>query len=82
MSTVFFKISDQQAKEVQTFMDAEGYSSKAEFFRFLIKFFKYQKSPAQLRFEKAEQELADMLIALDKRGKLKTLSLDKPFSGL
>lgn len=77
MSTIFFKISEQQSKEVQSFMDQEGYTSKAEFFRFLIKFFKYQKSPAQLRFEKSEQELADLLIELDKKGKIGKKSLDE-----
>ena len=76
MSTVFFKISDQQAKELKYLMTCEGYTNKAEFFRFLLKFFKYNKSPDQVRFEKAAAELGKVLIHLKKTGKL-TKSLDE-----
>lgn len=57
MTTVFFKINDVQEKEVKNFMHEEGYSNKAEFFRFLIKFYKYHKLTDQERFEKAADEL-------------------------
>ena len=57
MTTVFFKINDVQEKEVKHFMQEEGYSNKAEFFRFLIKFYKYNKPSEQERFEKAADEL-------------------------
>ncbi len=67
MSTVFFKITSQQDKEVKTFMKEEGYTNKAEFFRFLLKYFKYSKSSDQLRFEKAADELGAVL---KKAGKL------------
>lgn len=70
MSTVFFKITSQQDKEVKTFMKEEGYTNKAEFFRFLLKYFKYSKSPNQVRFEKSADELADVLRKLGKSGKL------------
>lgn len=62
MSTVFFKINDKQNQEVERMMESEGYSNKAEFFRFLIKFYKYHKSPTD--------DLAAVLRKLDKKGKL------------
>ena len=42
MATVFFKITAEQEKEVLNLMKEEGYTNKAEFFRFLVKFYKYQ----------------------------------------
>ena len=51
-------------------MHQEGYSSKAEFFRFLIKFYKYHRSPEEQRFDKATEALKKVLLKLDKRGKL------------
>ena len=41
MPSVFFKITKSQEKEVYEMMEQEGYTSKTEFFRFLIKFYKY-----------------------------------------
>lgn len=70
MSTVFFKINEKQNQEVEQMMENEGYNSKAEFFRFLIKFYKYHKSPEEIRFEKAADDLAAVLRKLDKKGKL------------
>jgi hypothetical protein len=70
MSTVFFKINDKQATEVNHFMEEEGYTSKAEFFRFLIKFYKYKRSPEEAHFNKATEELVDTLKKLNKEGKL------------
>lgn len=70
MSTVFFKINEIQDGEVKKMMKEEGYTNKAEFFRFLIKFYKYNKTPAEKNFETATQELADVLKKLDKAGKL------------
>lgn len=70
MTTVFFKINDKQQQEVEQFMESEGYTNKAEFFRFLIKFYKYHKSPEEMRFEKAASELAGVLKKLNKKGKL------------
>ena len=64
MKTVFFKISDTQAKEVQKLMEGEGYTSKAEFFRFLIKFFKYKKEQEGRR--KLEEAVADLEKTIDK----------------
>lgn len=71
MTTVFFKINDVQEKEVKNFMKEEGYSNKAEFFRFLIKFYKYNKSAEQIRFEKAADELEKVMIKAAKNGKFK-----------
>lgn len=81
MTTVFFKINDKQQEEVEQLMDSEGYTNKAEFFRFLIKFYKYHKSPEEMRFEKATSELADVLKKLNKGGKLEK-PLNEQLSGL
>jgi len=70
MATIFFKINDKQEKEVAKLMDEEGYTNKAEFFRFLVKFYKYHTSPDEIRFEKAASELSDVLRALNKKGEL------------
>lgn len=70
MSTIFFKINDTQDGEVKKMMKEEGYTNKSEFFRFLIKFYKYHKTPAEKDFETATRELADVLRRLDKLGKL------------
>lgn len=76
MATVFFNINNTQEKEVKTFMREEGYTSKAEFFRFLVKFYKYHKTPEERRFEKAAAELGEVLKRLDEKSKL-GLSFDK-----
>lgn len=70
MATVFFKINEKQEQEVEKLMEEEGYTNKAEFFRFLVKFYKYHKSPEELRFEKAADELTDVLKKLGKSGKI------------
>lgn len=70
MTTVFFKISDVQQNEIESMMESEGYTSKAEFFRFLIKYYKYNQSTAEKRLEIASQKLADTLKKLDQKGKL------------
>ena len=70
MATVFFKINHTQEKEIRKLMEEEGYASKSEFFRFLVKFFKYHKTPEEKRFEKTTQELAAILKELEKQGKL------------
>lgn len=70
VSTVFFKISDKQDAEVKSLMNDEGYTNKAEFFRFLIKFYKYTKNAGDVRFEKAVDQLATTLRKLDAQGKL------------
>lgn len=76
MATVFFNINDTQEKEVKALMLEEGYTNKAEFFRFLVKFYKYHKSPEERRFEKAATELGEVLKKLSKKSKL-DLSFDK-----
>ncbi len=76
MSSVFFKISDTQEKEVKNLMSQEGYTSKAEFFRFLIKFFKYNRQPSQEAFEQAADKLSDTLKHLKQQGKL-SISIDE-----
>lgn len=74
MATVFFKINEKQEKEVEKLMDDEGYTNKAEFFRFLVKFYKYHKSPEEIRFEKAATDLGVILRKLSKKGKLPSIN--------
>ena len=81
MATVFFKINEKQEQEVEGLMQDEGYTNKAEFFRFLIKFYKYHKSPGEILFEKAAGELSDILRKLDQQGKIGT-SIDEQFADL
>lgn len=76
MATVFFNINDTQEKEVKALMKEEGYTNKAEFFRFLVKFYKYHSTPEERRFEKAAAELGEVLKKLDKKSK-NSLSFDK-----
>lgn len=78
MATVFFNINETQDKEIRNLMKAEGYTNKAEFFRFLVKFFKYHKTPEEQRFEKATSELGEVLKKLNKQSKI-DLSFDKQF---
>ncbi len=70
MTTVFFKLNDVQEKELKQFMKEEGYSNKTEFFRFLIKFYKYNKSSVEQRYVKATDTLKKVLVELNKKGKL------------
>ena len=76
MSAIFFKVTDIQNKEIKSLMEKEGYSNKAEFFRFLVKFFKYHKSPENAQLAKVSQELTAILKELNKQGKLSS-SLDE-----
>ena len=71
MTTVFFKINDVQEKEMKHFMKEEGYSNKAEFFRFLIKFYKYNKPSEQERFEKLTDEMKVLMAKASKNEKYK-----------
>ena len=70
MATVFFKTTPTQDEEIKKMMDAEGYTSKAEFFRFLLKFYKYQKRELSEEVQKEAAELGALLSRLDKEGKL------------
>ena len=70
MATVFFKTTPTQDEEIKKMMDAEGYTSKAEFFRFLLKFFKYHKTREELDFEKSAHELGEIFKVLKKQGKI------------
>ena len=42
---------------MKQFMKEEGFSNKAEFFRFLMKFYKITKSYEEKRFEKLTKDL-------------------------
>ncbi|MFN7161100.1 MAG: hypothetical protein ACK4NC_05875 [Candidatus Gracilibacteria bacterium] len=72
MSSIFFKVNETFDQELKTFMQDEGYDSKAEFFRFLIKFYKYHRNSELLKLNALSQELSDILIQLDKKGKIPT----------
>ncbi len=85
MKTIFFKISDKQAEEIKALMDEEGYTSKAEFFRFLVKFFKYGKREKEdhSSLEKTTKELEKVLIELDEKGYFDNLpSLEEQLSDI
>lgn len=77
MTTVFFKINDVQEKEMKHFMKEEGYSNKAEFFRFLIKFYKYNKPAGQEQFEKSADALAKTMKEALKNKKFREM-IQKP----
>lgn len=80
MSTVFFKINSILEKEIHDLMKKEGYTSKADFFRFLVKFFKYHRMEIleEKKLEKNTEKLKNILLALEKEGKLANLpSLDE-----
>lgn len=81
MTTVFFKINDVQQHEVETMMENEGYTSKAEFFRFLIKYYKYNQIPAKERLKIAAERLAETIRKLDKKGKINK-SLDEQLTDI
>jgi hypothetical protein len=59
-----------QEKELKKFMKEEGYTNKTEFFRFLIKFYKYNKSPLEQRYEKAVETVKKAVSELKKKRKL------------
>ncbi len=46
MSSIYFKLNEIQENELQALMAKEGFTSRAGFFRFLIKFYKYHQSPS------------------------------------
>jgi len=41
MATIYFRLNEQQEKEIRQLMKIEGYLSRSEFLRFVIKFYKY-----------------------------------------
>jgi len=67
-----------QETEMKKFMREEGYSNKGEFFRFLIKFYKYNKPSVQQQFEEAADELAKVVTKAAKHPKFKR-SLEEQF---
>lgn len=73
MTTVFFKVNDVQEKEMKKIMTEEGYSNKAEFFRFLIKYYKITKSYEEKRFDQLTQELEGVVKKALKSEKFKKL---------
>lgn len=70
MTTILLKLNNMQEKELKKFMKEEGYTNKTEFFRFLIKFYKYNKSPLELRYDRAVEALKKAVGELKKKGKL------------
>lgn len=53
MPSILFNINKAQEKEIFELMALEGFTSKTAFFRFLIKFYKYQNAPDMRKLEKA-----------------------------
>ena len=79
MTTVFFKVNDVQEKEMKKIMTEEGYSNKAEFFRFLIKYYKITKSYEEKRLDQLTQELDEVLAKALKSKKFRKL-INTPLS--
>lgn len=71
MAAIYFKLSPMQETELKTFMKGEGYESKAEFFRFLIKFYKYNKKTDEIELDKSIDRLSETIKKLNKEGKLR-----------
>ena len=75
MATVFFKTTATQDKEIKKMMAEEGYTSKAEFFRFLLKFYKYENRIEKIKLspetQKEADELASLVTKLSREGKIK-----------
>ncbi len=72
MPAIFFKLSPTQEHELTLFMKEEGYESKAEFFRFLLKFYKYQRSSAEIQLEHNIHRLGETMKQLKSKGKVCT----------
>lgn len=73
MATVFFKTTKTQDHEIEALMKQEGYTSKAEFFRFLLKFFKYNRPKESSDLDEAVENLQKTLHQLHKKGYFKNL---------
>lgn len=73
MATVFFKVNDIQEQEISSFMKEEGYTTKAEFFRFLVKFFKYNRHSSSTRLHNSIDELENTITTLNKKGVFENL---------
>lgn len=84
MSAIYFQLNDIQYAELKDLMASEGYTNKAEFFRFLIKFFKYRYRLTDMeKLEKTGAELGKVLSKLKKAGKLDKLkSIDEQLGDL
>lgn len=82
MSSIFFKVNETFEQELHTFMKEEGYDSKAEFFRFLIKFYKYHRRERNNELHKASEELYKTIESLHKNGKLPLSSLTHELADL
>lgn len=47
MSVIHFSLNEIQDQELEVLMKKEGITTRAGFFRFLIKFYKYHQTPQQ-----------------------------------
>ncbi len=72
-TTVSFKISPLMAYEIDKLMHDEGIESKAEFFRFLLKFYKYQRPTPLDEFDEAHDIFEQQLKTYKKRGKIPSI---------
>ncbi|MBT6069396.1 hypothetical protein HOG48_06635 [Candidatus Peregrinibacteria bacterium] len=74
MNKIILNINKKQTQELEALMEDEGYTSKTEFLRFLVKFFKYNRAQSdRFRLENAVNELAATVARLDEKGLLDNL---------
>lgn len=83
MSAVYFQLTKAQDQEMKTLMRKEGYSNKAEFFRFLMKFYKYHHDDHENpEMRKIAHELKKILTQLHKQGNLNDKSIKEQLTHL
>jgi metal-responsive CopG/Arc/MetJ family transcriptional regulator len=61
MKTLNISLPDKLYQKVEFFVDREGFANKAEFFRFLIKFFEFSK-PTTTDFEAKVNRIEKLLL--------------------
>ncbi len=68
MPNFFMRISQQQDDEITELMTIEGYTCRAEFMRFVIKYYKYHaaknQTPEQIKDAYKRGEKTEMLKAI------------------
>ncbi len=85
MPAVFFQMSNEQNALLKKLMAQDGYTSKAEFFRFLLKLHEYRrmdKKEVEQELERLTGSIGKILKELDKRGMIDTRPLREQMQDL